>query len=300
MSTYTTYSIVGQKEDVSDIITDISPTDTPMVSMIKTQKVSNRIYQYQTDALESAASNKAVEGADASIAALTPTVMISGNTQILTKAFQVSATSDATATYGRAKETAYALGRALKAIKRDLEFAFVGASNAAVAGNASGPVAREMASADQLIASGVTKDQGSNATDALTEAKLLELGQAVFEAGGDPSVFMVSPGKAQIIAGFTGASGRNRNFNDAQKTLTNVIDLYVSPYGEYKVVLNRHQMTTHAFLLDPSMWRAAVLRPFTRTLLAATGDSQKHFCVGEYGLMHMNPSASGQITGLSA
>jgi hypothetical protein len=300
MATYTTYSVVGMKEDVSDIISDITPTDTPMVSMIKTQKVSNRIYQYQTDALESAASNKAVEGADASIAALTPTVMISGNTQILTKAFQVSATSDATATYGRAKETAYALGRALKAIKRDLEFAFVGASNAAVAGNASGPVAREMASADQLIASGVTKDQGSNATDALTEAKLLELGQAVFEAGGDPSVFMVSPGKAQIIAGFTGASGRNRNFNDAQKTLTNVIDLYVSPYGEYKVVLNRHQMTTHAFLLDPSMWRAAVLRPFTRTLLAATGDSQKHFCVGEYGLMHMNPSASGQITGLSA
>jgi hypothetical protein len=300
MSTYTTYSIVGQKEDVSDIITDISPTDTPMVSMIKTQKVHNRIYQYQTDALEAAASNKAVEGADASIAALTPTTMISGNTQILTKAFQVSATSDATSSYGRAKETAYALGRALKAIKRDLEFAFVGASNAAVAGNASGPVAREMASADQLIASGVTKDQGSNATDALTEAKLLELGQAVFEAGGDPSVFMVSPGKAQIIAGFTGASGRNRNFNDAQKTLTNVIDLYVSPYGEYKVVLNRHQMTTHAFLLDPTMWRSAVMRPFSRTLLAKTGDSEKHFVVGEYGLMHMNPSASGQITGLSA
>jgi hypothetical protein len=148
MSTYTTYSIVGQKEDVSDIITDISPTDTPMVSMIKTQKVSNRIYQYQTDALESAASNKAVEGADASIAALTPTVMISGNTQILTKAFQVSATSDATATYGRAKETAYALGRSLKAIKRDLEFAFVGATNAAVAGN---PVAQLLVKWHQLI-----------------------------------------------------------------------------------------------------------------------------------------------------
>ena len=55
MATYTTYSVVGMKEDVSDIITDITPTDTPMVSMIKTQKVHNRVYQYQTDALANAA-----------------------------------------------------------------------------------------------------------------------------------------------------------------------------------------------------------------------------------------------------
>jgi hypothetical protein len=296
MATYTTYSIVGQKEDVSDIISDITPTDTPMVSMIKTQKVHNRIYQYQTDALASAADNKAVEGADPTMATLTATTMISGNTQILTKAFQISATSDSTSTYGRAKETAYQLGRALKEIKRDLEFAYVGQSNVAVTGNASGPVAREMASADKLIASGTTIAGGSNA---LTEAELLSCGQAVFNAGGDPSVFMIKPADAQIVAGFTGASGRYRNFNDAQKTLTNVIDLYVSPYGEYKVVLNRHQMTTHAFLLDPTMWRSAVLRPFSRTLLAKTGDSEKHFCVGEYGLMHMNPSGSGMINALT-
>ena len=296
MATYTSYNQVGLKEDVSDIISDITPTDTPMVSMIKTQKVHNRIYQYQTDALASAAANAAVEGADPSMATLTATTMISGNTQILTKAFQISSTSDSVSTYGRAKETAYQLGRALKEIKRDLEFAFVGASNAAVAGNASGPVAREMASADKLIDAATTVAGGSNA---LTEAELLSVGQKVFNAGGDASVFMIKPADAQIVAGFTGASGRYRNFNDAQKTLTNVIDLYVSPYGEYKVVLNRHQMTTHAFLLDPSMWRAAVLRPFSRTLLAKTGDSEKHFCVGEYGLMHMNPKGSGMINALS-
>jgi len=296
MATYTTYSVVGMKEDVSDIISDITPTDTPMVSMIKTQKVHNRIYQYQIDSLASSSANAAVEGADPSMATLTATTMISGNTQILTKAFQISQTSDAVSTYGRAKETAYQLGRALKEIKRDLEFAFVGASNVAVAGNASGPVAREMNSADKLIDAATTVAGGSNA---LTEAELLSVGQKVFNEGGDASVFMIKPADAQIVAGFTGASGRYRNFNDAQKTLTNVIDLYVSPYGEYKVVLNRHQMTTHAFLLDPSMWRAAVLRPFSRTLLAKTGDSEKHFCVGEYGLMHMNPKGSGMINALS-
>jgi len=274
MATYTSYDQVGIKEDVSDIITDITPTDTPMVSMIKTQKVQNRVYQYQTDSLAAAASNAQVEGADPTMATLTATTMISGTTQILTKAFQISQTSDAVSTYGRAKETAYQLGRALKEIKRDLEFAYVGASNAQVTGNNSGPTAREMDSADQLIDAATTEAGG---TAALTEAMLLSLGQKCFNEGGDPSVFMIKPADAQIVAGFTGASGRYRNFNDAQKTLTNVIDLYVSPYGEYKVVLNRHQMTDHAFLLDPSMWRSAVLRPFSRTLLAKTGDSEKHF-----------------------
>ena len=86
MPVYTSYDQVGIKEDVSDIITDISPTDTPMVSMIKTQKVANRVYQYQTDALEAAGANAQVEGSDPTIATLTATTMISGNTQILTKA----------------------------------------------------------------------------------------------------------------------------------------------------------------------------------------------------------------------
>ena len=153
-----------------------------------------------------------------------------------------------------------------------------------------------MDSADQLIDAATTEAGG---TAALTEAMLLSLGQKCFNEGASPSIFMIKPADAQIVAGFTGAAGRYRNFNDAQKTLTNVIDLYVSPYGEYKVVLNRHQMTTHAFLLDPSMWRSAVLRPFSRTLLAKTGDSEKHFVVGEYGLMHMNPKGSGMINALT-
>ena len=77
------------------------------------------------------------------------------------------------------------------------------------------------------------------------------------------------------------------------------LSIMVNPYGSLKVVLNRHQLTTHAFLLDPTMWRTCVLRPFSRTLLSKTGDSDKHFVVGELGLKHMNQSASGMLTGLS-
>jgi hypothetical protein len=294
LTTYTTYDQVGKKEDVSDIITDITPTDTPFFTMIRSEKVNARTFSWLEDSLAAAANNAQVEGADATMATLTDATERTNNTQILHKAFQVSATADAIGTYGRAKETAYQLGKALKEIKRDLERAYVGVDNAAVAGTSS--VAREMDSATQQISTSV--DAGANATDALTEAKLLELGEDCFNNGSDPSVFMIKPADAQIVAGFSAASGRNREIAQG-RNLVNVIDLYVSPYGEYKVVLNRHQITTHAFLIDPSMWRSCVLRPFSRTLLASAGDSEKHFVVGEYSLKHMNYAADGMITGLS-
>ena len=275
-------------------ISDITPTDTPFFSMIRSEKVSARTFSWLEDSLAAAADNNQVEGSDATMATLTDATERTNNTAILHKAFQVSATSDAIATYGRAKETAYQLGKALKEIKRDLERAYIGVDNAKVTGDAS--TAREMDSATQQISTSV--DAGANATDALTEAKLLELGEDCFNNGSDPSVFMIKPADAQIVAGFAASSGRNREFAQG-RTLVNVIDLFVSPYGEYKVVLNRHQLTTHAFLIDPSMWRSCVLRPFSRTLLASAGDSEKHFVVGEYSLKHMNYSADGMLTGLS-
>ena len=295
MATYTSYNQVGKAEDVSDIISDISPTDTPLYSTIRSEKVSARVFEWQEDALPNAKDNKQVEGAAFTNVARTATTMRTNNTQILSDVFEVSATADSIALHGRAKETSYQLAKALKSIKRDLEFAYVGQDNSKVTGSSS--VAREMDSIIPQISTSV--DAGSNATDPLTESKLLELGEDCYDNGSDPSVFMIAPKDAQIVSGFTGASGRYRNINDGNTTLVNSIDLYISPYGEYRVVLNRHQKSTHAFLLDPSMFRSCVLRPFTRTLLAKDSDSDRHAIVGEYSLKHMSYSDSGMITGLS-
>ena len=221
MAVYTSYDQVGLAEDVSDIITDITPTDTPFFSMIKSEKVNARVFEWQEDSLAAAANNAQVEGAAFTAGTLSATTMRTNNTQIMSKVFEVSATADAVKTYGRAKETAYQMSKALKEIKRDLERAFVGVDNAAVTGTSS--AAREMASATQQI---TTVEAGGTA--ALTETMLLNLGQTTFNAGSDPSVFMIKPADAQIVAGFTGSAGRNRTFNDGNKTLVNVIDLYVN------------------------------------------------------------------------
>lgn len=115
------------------------------------------------------------------------------------------------------------LSKVLKEIKRDLEFAYVGQDNAKVTGDAS--TAREMDSAIQQISTSV--DAGANATDALTEAKLLDLGEDCYDNGSDPSIFMIKPADARIVSEFAASSGRNREFAQT-RSLINVIDLYVN------------------------------------------------------------------------
>tara|TARA_X000001382_G_C3159979_1_gene175892 strand:- start:759 stop:1271 length:513 start_codon:yes stop_codon:yes gene_type:complete len=169
----------------------------------------------------------------------------------------------------------------------------VGISNALAAGNAS--TAREMASIDQQIST--TLDAGSNSTDALTEAKLLTLHQTCYTNGSEPSVFMIKPADATIIAGFATATGRNREID--AKQLTNVIDVILTPFGELRTVINRQNLSTHGYLIDPSMFRTVTLRPFARTLLAKNGDADTHNVVGEVSVKHMSFADSGMITGLS-
>ena len=336
---FSTYKQVGKAEDVSDLISNITPFDTPFTTLIKSEKMSARTHEWQEDALADAGVNKAYEGYDASFIHLNPTVLRSNRTQILTKACVISNTSDAIKTYGRAKETALQLAKKMKEIKRDLEYAYVygtgagrDATDANTAGtdvssatNTRGQVTtdseRAMKSAAAMIDDGhkvhlvpkiksETVASGAATADAHIEVdatytekledsadwegKLLDLHETLFEAGSDADVCMIPPGMAQIVAGFMDAGTRRRDAGMSREVV-NVVDIYISPYGTVKFVINRHQNPKAAFLLDPSMWRSMVLRPFTRTLLAPTGDHTKHFLVGEYSLKNMNYKSSGMM-----
>ena len=173
MATLTSYTTVGQKEDVSDILSSIAPFDTPMMAMCKNEKVTARTFSFLEDSLAAAGVNAAIEGADATMITLDAQVERTQTTQILTKGFQISATADAVATYGRKTETAINLAKKLKEIKKDYEHAMVGVTQATVVGSAS--AARKMTSLLNQITT--TLDAGSNSTDALTESKLLAAGQ---------------------------------------------------------------------------------------------------------------------------
>ena len=294
MATYQTYQQIGLAEDVSSVISNISPTKTPFQSMIGSEKVHAKLFEWQEDSLRAVQVNAAVEGFTASDATLTPTVMRSNVTQILEKTIKVSATSDVVKTYGRAKETAYQLAKAGEEVKRDLEHAMVGLDQAAVTGDAS--TARQFASALNQIDAGVQNDAG---TAALTEAMILTLHQELYDNGSDPSVLMIKPADSLITAGFAAvADSRSRDIRDSKKVV-NAVDIYVSPFGELRIVINRFIKATHALMFDPAMWSKAVLRPWTRTMLAKTGDNEMHMLVGEFSLKHKNYKASGTIENLT-
>lgn len=298
---FKTYDQVGKKEDISDVISNISPTATPFQSLIGQESVNNTVYQWQEDDLAAVAANAVVEGADGSDADLTPTTMRSNYTQIMAKTIKVSATADAVSTYGRAKETAYQLSKKSAELKREFEYALVGSARNAAAGTSS--VARQFgnvwgndAGGNAIINSAVITNNSTAA--ALTEAMVLGVNQKLYEAGGEASYIMIKPADSLIVAGFAAAAGRTRDFETGTK-LVNVVDIYVSPFGTQKVVLNRFMKADAALLFDPANWKKAVLRPFSRTLLAKTGDADRHFIVGEFGLKHTNYKASGAITGLT-
>lgn len=295
MATYTTYDEVGVKEDVSDIITNLSPTKTPFQSSIRSEKISQKKHDWQEDALDDVALNAQVEGADAPSASQTATTLRSNYTQILSKTVKVSGTADATEAHGRAKESAYQMSKKMAEIKRDLERALVGVNNNYTVGDSS--TARVMASALYMIDAGNVEAQSS---DPLTEDMVLAVMQDLYDAGGEANTLMIKPADASIVAGFAGVSGeRNRVINDGSKTVTNVVNIYESPWGAVRIVMNRFLLSSVAFAYDPSYWRLLTLRNWFRETLARTGDSTNMQIIGEFSLKHTNFKASGIITSLT-
>jgi hypothetical protein len=118
--TYKTYDQVGKKEDVEDIIYDISPTETPFLSSIGSGTATATLHQWQQDSLAAVATNAAVEGADAGTSSVDETVLKTNNTQIFTKVVQVSGTAEAVGKYGRTSELAYQIAKKGKEMKRDI------------------------------------------------------------------------------------------------------------------------------------------------------------------------------------
>lgn len=299
---FKTYDQIGKKEDISEVISNISPTLTPFTTLVKGDTVSNTLYQWQEDSLAAVAANAVVEGADAADSTLTPTQMRSNYTQILQKTVKVSNTADKVSTYGRAKELAYQLGKKSAEAKRELEYHFVGlAQNAAVGAEA---VARKFGNVWGTDATGAKLINAANTIDhtgtpaALVEADVLSANQKLYEAGGEAKFLMIKPADSLIVAGFTAAAGRMRDFGGETK-IVNVVDLYVSPFGEQKVVLNRFMKADSALLFDPANWKISTLRPWARQPLAVTGDGHREQIIGEFGLKHVNYGASGAIIGLT-
>jgi hypothetical protein len=293
--TLKTFDQVGKREDVEDIVYDISPTDTPMLTSIGTSTAGATLHQWLQDSLAPVATNANVEGADAGTASTVTQTTKTANTQIFDKVVQVSGTAEAVGTYGRTSDLAYAIAKAGKEIKRDIEHSFVGAGQAGTAGNSS--TARQLTSAANQINSATTNTAGSNRS--LTEALVLDVAQKVYEKGGNATQMQVTPSHSVTVAGFATASGRQRDFGSST-TVVNSVDILVTPFSTISVVPNRFLNANTVLMLDTEYWSRAVLRPMQTVVLAKTGDSDKRQMLTELTLVCEHDEASGKIDALTA
>lgn len=315
MATYQTYTAIGQREDLSDVIYNISPTDTPFMSSIGKTKATAVYHEWQTDSLSAAVlTNYAVEGATASDATMSPTTRVGNRTQIAQKTVKISGTLQSVDKAGRKSEKAYQLAKASAEIKRDMETTLL--SNQ-IAANGDSSTARKLGGLQAWLAtngdfgtggsagaSGTTaRTNGTNRT--FTEDLLKTVIKEVYASGGNPKVLMVNPAHKQLVSAFAGiAAQRFMAPANAPTTIVAAADVYLSDFGTVSVVPNRFMTSTNscdetAFVLDPDMAAVAYLRPFQTNELAVTGDNESTQLLAEYTLEVKNEAAHGIIADLT-
>ena len=292
---YQTYAAVGNREDLIDLITMISPTKTPVLSMTGSTRATSVLHEWLTDTLASPTANAQIEGNDATAVAVTAPSRLNNYCQILDKKYTISETQEAVEKAGRSSEAGYQLQKAMKELATDIEYAFV--VNSAAASGASG-TARQL----KGLAGWVTTNQSTaTANRASTSAILDALLQTVWAAGGDPDVILT--GGAQKIAfnNTTNFPGMTKNVTADAKKIVNSVDVYESPFGVMKLVLSHVMNTSLAnqiFALEIAKFRKAWLRPIKKKDLAASGDSSKYLIVAEVTLESLNEKASGVVKNL--
>ena len=291
---FKTYDATAIREDLSDVIYDISPTDTPFMSSIAGKgSVSNTLFEWQTEALASAViNNYHVEGADAGTAATTVTARVTNQTQISKKVVEVSGSHEAVNNAGKKSELAHQLAKASKELKRDMEGSLL-ADNAAAAGDAT--TARETRGAANWISTNVV-DAGTTGTHAaMVEADVLAAAEAVWTAGGEASTILLGATNKKLITAMTGRADATRSVVDSNMTLYNTVDVYVSDFGTYNIVMDRFCDQDVVYFLDHDMWSVDYLRDFQTVDIARAGDGEKKMLLVEYGLRCGNEAANAKI-----
>ena len=307
--TFTTYLAKGNREDLSDDIYRIDPTDTPFTSAVSKTTATATNHEWQTQALASVdTANAVLEGDDATTDAVTATVRLGNICQISDKVARVTGTQQAVEHAGRDDELAYQEMLKGMELKRDVEAILTGTNQAKDAGNAT--TARKTASILSWIKTNTNKGTGAAAdpsaadgtgtrTDgtqvAFSEDRLKDVLAKIWTSGGKPTLVLVGSFNKQVFSTFV---GRSTPTEDAKsKKIVAVVDAYESDFGTVKVAASRFMRTRDVLVLDMTKWEVAHVtgRKMVSIPLAVTGDSRRKQILTEYALVSCNEKASGGV-----
>ncbi|MEM7209564.1 MAG: DUF5309 family protein [Pseudomonadota bacterium] len=318
-NTWDGFDIVGWREDLSNMISNISPTDTPFISNARKESCSNRYFEWQTDSLAAAnGANAHIPGDDSTASALSPTVRVGNRTQTMRKDFVVEDGVDSADTAGRAKETGYQIAKNAAELKRDEEAVML-ANVASDAGSSS--AAPRTAGLPAWLTSNVDRDTVNSgasggfsggtvsaATDASDdrvwtgiEDQIRGVMQSAYDNGGQPKTIMCGTyGKMQLTDNLNGIATLYRDVGVSAATVVGATDVYVSDFGELMIVPNRFQRARDLYLLDWDKVCVSTFRPYKLQELGKTGDSTKYMMLCEKGLKVDNEASHGVVADLDA
>ncbi len=311
-NTYDSYDNVDSiNEDLHNVIYDISPTETPVLSMANQGKATHTLHEWETDALDTAVTTNArIEGEDKDAVAISAPTRISNYTQISDKTIVLSGTQQAVNYVDYTGDLSRQIARKALALKRDMESTLTG-NQASVAGD--NTTARKLRSLEAWYPSansnrgtgGAAGSSSAAATDSTTgdlrairESYLKDVIQKVWTSGGNSDANVCGGVNKQRISGFAGNANATRDSTSAK--LTAYVDVYASDFGKVmKIIPNRFSRVRTVHVLDSEMLGVDFLRKFQTSDLAKTGDSDKKLVLAEYTLKVNNPLAHGVIADLS-
>lgn len=314
-NTFTTFSAIGNREDLANVIYNISPEETPFMSMIGRGSCDATLTEWQTDSLATAATNAQLQGDDvSSYDAVVATVRVGNRTQISRKTAVVSGTQERVDKAGRQSEMAYQLAKKSSELKRDMEFILLNPQGGLTGTTSTAPTLASMQAWIKTNtskgASGVDPNWTSGVPAAanlrtdgtarsFTETLLKAMLSTAFTSGSDMNTLMVGGTQKGVVSTFSGQATRFRDV--ASKSPAQIIgaaDVYVGDFHTLKVIPNRFQRDRDAWGIDPKMASILYLRSFQKSDLATTGDAQKKMILAEFTLKINNEAAHGIVADL--
>jgi hypothetical protein len=304
-NTFDTYDSVGIREDLSNVIHNISPEETPFYSKAAKKAAKNTLVEWQTDSLRASTTNAHIEGDATTAEARAATTRLGNYTQIFKNAVVVSDSDDNVDNAGRAKEIAYQTLKIAKEQKLDIEKALF-ANNARAAGNST--TARELAGAPAWLTTNTVAGSGGadptgDGTDARTDGTQAAFSQANFDtvmqsiwvAGGKPDTVYLSAFQMNVALGFTGNNNQRSSVQAGDERVVKSLAVYVTPWGSVEFMPSRENRSRDVFVMQDDMWEVASLRGTKNVALAKTGDNTTRQVVTELTLCAKNEAANGII-----
>lgn len=307
----------GINEELAQLIYDVSPAETPLMSNVGRGSVGNTLFEWLTDELSAASStNFVIEGDDLTSYTTTSTrVRLANYTAISKKDVLVTDTQRAVDNAGVSDELGYQVAKVGKELRLDMEKILCG-PQPAVAGNDT--TARKTAGFEAYMnatigaavnksSTGSTDPTFSGTTKgypnaeavegtlrAFSETILKDVIKQQWENGGTPGMVIVGPVNKAKASGFTGiADIRKEAPGSRPATIMGAADVYVSDFGNVTFVPSRLSREKAALFVDPNYVTVEFLQPFTLREMARTGLAEKRVLHVEYGLKVHTPAAHG-------